>query len=412
MSTLIFQAIILITIFNYLLDSVLSYLNKSRWTNVLPNELQDVFDKEKFEKSLKYKKESYNFSFLSGLLSFVLMLLFLLLDGVKYTDNLARNFSSTNPIVIALLFAAIIALVSDLLSLPFQLYSIFVLEQKYGFNTTTIKTFVADKCKSFVLGGVIGGLMLAAFIWFCLTMGNFFWIWVWFAFFSFSLFMAYFYSNLIVPLFNKQTPLESGSLRELIEAFCVKANFPLDNVFIIDGSKRSNRANAYFTGFGKRKRIVIYDTLREQLDENEIVAVLAHEIGHYKRKHIVKGILSSFLQMGATLYLLSFFINLPMFHEAFGVSQPAIHIGLLSFAILYSPISMIIGLVGNYYSRKNEYEADAYASSYGLTEALISGLKKLSANNLSNLTPHPIYVFFHYSHPPLLERIRAMRKNN
>jgi len=339
------------------------------------------------------------------------MLLFLLLDGVKYTDSIAHNITS-NPILIALLFAGIIGLASDILGIPFEIYGTFVLEQKFGFNTTTKTTFIADKVKGLLLSAILGGGMLAAFIWFCLSMGGLFWVWVWLAFFSFSLFMAYFYSNLIVPLFNKQTPLESGILRNSIEVFCTKANFPLDNVYVIDGSKRSNRANAYFTGFGKRKRIVIYDTLRAQLSEDEIVAVLAHEIGHYKCKHVIKGLISSFFQMGGTMFLLSLFISKPIFIEAFGLNAPAIHVGLLSFAILYSPLSLLIGLVGNYFSRKNEYQADAFASSFGLTEALISGLKKLSANNLSNLTPHALYVFFHYSHPPLLERIRAMRKND
>jgi STE24 endopeptidase len=410
MATILFYAIIAIVVFNYLLDSLLSYLNKTKWTDSLPVELADVFDKEKYDKSLNYKKESYRFSLYSGLFSFVVMLLFLLLGGVQYIDALSRNFSA-NPILIALIFTAVIGLLSDILGTPFEVYSTFVIEQKFGFNTTTVKTFIADKFKGLILGAVIGGGMLAAFMWFCLTMGSLFWIWVWLAFFAFSLFMAYFYSNLIVPLFNKQTPLEDGSLRNAIETFCAKASFPLDNVYVIDGSKRSNRANAYFTGFGKRKRIVIYDTLREQLSEDEIVAVLAHEIGHYKRKHITKGLISSFLQMGGTLFILSLFINMPVFHEAFGVTLPAIHIGLLSFAILYSPVSMLMGLAGNFFSRKNEYQADAYAASFGLTDALVSGLKKLSANSLSNLTPHPVYVFFHYSHPPLLERIRAMRKN-
>jgi STE24 endopeptidase len=409
MAAILFYVIIAIIIANYLLDRYLSFLNKTHWIDSLPAELADVYSEEKFQQSITFRKESYCFSIISESFSFLILLLFLLLGGVALVDGWARNFTS-NPIFIALIFTAIIGLVSDLLSTPLDVYDTFVLEQKYGFNTTTYRTFILDKLKGLLLGGIIGGGLLAAFIWFCQIAGSWFWLWAWLAFSAFSLFMTYFYSNIIVPIFNKQEPLEAGSLREAIETFCQKADFPLDNVYVINGSKRSTRANAYFTGFGKRKRIVLYDTLREQLTENEIVAVLAHEVGHYKRKHVKMGMVSSFIQMGASLFILSLFINQPVFHEALGVNLPAIHVGLLSFGILYTPVSMILGLIGNHYSRKHEFQADAFAVSFNLSDNLISGLKKLSSNNLSNLTPHPVFVFFHYSHPPLLERIKAMEK--
>jgi STE24 endopeptidase len=409
MATILFYVIIAIIVANYLLDRYLSYLNKTHWVNSLPAELTDVYNEEKFQQSISFRQESYRFSIVSESFSFLILLFFLLLGGVALVDGWARTFT-TNAVFIALIFTAIIGFASDLLSTLFEVYDTFVLEQKYGFNTTTYKTFVLDKIKGLLLGAIIGGGLLAAFIWFYQAAGQWFWLWAWVAFSAFSLFMTYFYSNIIVPLFNKQKPLEEGSLRSAIETFCRKADFPLDNVYVINGSKRSTRANAYFTGFGKRKRIVLYDTLREQLTEGEIVAVLAHEVGHYKRKHVKMGMISSFLQMGGSLFILSLFINQPVFHEALGVNLPAIHVGLLSFGILYTPVSMMLGLVGNYYSRKHEYQADAFAASFDLSNDLISGLKKLSSNNLSNLTPHPVYVFFHYSHPTLLERIKAMEK--
>ena len=225
-----------------------------------------------------------------------------------------------------------------------------------------------------------------------------------------SLFMTMFYSNIIVPLFNKQTPLEDGELKIAIHNFANKAGFQLKNIFVIDGSKRSTKANAYFTGIGPKKRIVLYDTLINDLSTDEIVAVLAHEIGHYKKKHIITSLILGILQTGFLLFIFSLFVSSPTLSQALGVDEPKFHIGLIAFGILYSPLSTITGILMNMLSRKNEYEADAFANSFGLGEHLISGLKKLTKNNLSNLTPHPAYVFFHYSHPTLLQRIKHILK--
>jgi STE24 endopeptidase len=286
---------------------------------------------------------------------------------------------------------------------------VFHIEEKYGFNKTTPKLFVFDKLKGWLLTIILGGGLMALFFWFYQVFGSLFWLYAWGVMVFFMVFMAMFYSNLIVPLFNKQTPLEDGELREAIQAFSDKAGFKLKNIYVIDGSKRSTKANAYFTGLGSKKRIVLYDTLIKQLSVNEIVAVLAHEIGHYKKKHSIQGIALSVIQTGLMLFILSLFISNTNFSKALGVELPGIHIGLIAFGILFSPISTILGIGMNILSRRNEYQADAYAASFGLADDLIGGLKKLTKNNLSNLTPHPAYVFFHYSHPTLLQRMRKIR---
>jgi STE24 endopeptidase len=409
MAQTIFFIIIAILVFNFLLERILFLLNKKRWNLPIPTELADVYDVDKYQKMQEYRKHSAKFSLLFAIWSFLIILLFLTLGGVPLVDSWARSIMP-NAIVVALIFTAIIGWTSDILDTPFDVYGTFVLEQKFGFNTSTVKTFIFDKLKGWLLGAIIGGCLLALFIWFYQTTGTFFWLWAWFAFSAFTLFMTYFYSDIIVPLFNKQKPLEEGELRSAIEAMCTKAEFPLDNVYVIDGSKRSKRANAYFTGLGKRKRIVLYDTLIEQLSIEEITAVLAHEIGHYKHKHSIWGLVSGAVQTLASLYILSLMLNYQVFTDALGVYVPAIHVGIFAFGILYSPVSLILGIVGNYYSRKHEYTADAFAASLHLGDALISGLKKLSANNFSNLNPHNAYVFFHYSHPTLLQRVQAVNK--
>jgi STE24 endopeptidase len=235
-----------------------------------------------------------------------------------------------------------------------------------------------------------------------------FWIYAWLLAITFTIFMAMFYSSLIVPLFNKQTPLEEGELRDAIKRFTDKVGFKLVNVFVIDGSKRSTKSNAYFTGLGPKKRIVLYDTLINDLSTEEIVAVLAHEIGHYKKRHIYLGLLIGIIQTGLTLFIFSLLISNSSLSAALGGDQPSFHLGLIAFGILYSPISLLTGIMLHQISRHNEYAADRYVKENGDAEALISALKKLSSKNLSNLTPHPAYVFFHYSHPTLLQRIKAL----
>jgi STE24 endopeptidase len=331
------------------------------------------------------------------------------LGGFALVDQMAGEFTS-NPIIKALVFFAILGLASDILHIPFSIYDTFVIEEKFGFNKTTVKTFVFDKIKGWLLSLIIGGGLGYLILWFYYKTTDMFWIYAWIMTTAFLIFFVMFYSNLIVPLFNKQELLEDGELKEAIKQFADKVGFKLDNVYRIDGSKRSTKANAYFTGLGAKKRIVLYDTLIKELTTNEIVAVLAHEIGHYKRKHTLQGIVLSILQAGLTFYLISIFLKYPALSQALGVSQPNFHIGIIAFGVLYTPFSMIIGMAMNILSRKNEFQADNFANQNFEAEHLINALKKLSVNNLSNLTPHPVYVFFHYSHPTLLQRIKALRK--
>jgi STE24 endopeptidase len=299
---------------------------------------------------------------------------------------------------------------SDFISTPFSYYKTFVIEEKFGFNKTTKKTFILDKIKGWLMLAILGGGILTLIIWFYQLTGKHFWLYAWALVAAFSIFMNMFYSKLIVPLFNKQTPLQEGSLRNKISEYAKSVGFNLNKIFVIDGSKRSTKANAYFSGFGNEKRVTLYDTLINDLNEDEIVSVLAHEVGHYKKKHIIFNLISSILLTGLTLFILSIFISKPILSEALGVAIPSFHIGLIAFGLLYSPISEITGLIMNYFSRKFEYQADNYAKNTYKAEPLISGLKKLSKNSLSNLTPHKAYVFMHYSHPTLLDRIKSLKQ--
>ncbi|HLO57586.1 MAG TPA: M48 family metallopeptidase [Bacteroidales bacterium] len=405
---LIFYVIIAILVIDFALERFLEYLNRKRMTSDLPQELKDVFDAEQYKKQQAYKKTNDRFGTLTSSFSFIILLLMLFLGGFKLVDSWARGVTE-NPVFIVLVFFGILAIASDLITTPFSLYDIFVIEERFGFNRTTPKTYVLDKIKGWLLGAVIGGGLLALIVWFYSKTGTDFWIYAWILAVVFTVFMAMFYSSLIVPLFNKQKPLPDGELRDAIQAFSVKAGFKLNNIFVIDGSKRSSKANAYFTGLGPKKRIVLYDTLIKDLTTEEIVAVLAHEIGHYKKHHVYAGLLAGIIQTGFTLYILSLLIANPALSEALGGSQPAFHLGLIAFGILYSPISLVTGLLMNHISRRNEYAADNFVKMNSNPEALVNALKKLSSKNLSNLTPHPAYVFFHYSHPTLLQRVKALK---
>ena len=403
----LFYIIIAILVISFIIDQTLDYLNAKHFNDPLPTELQDVFDKEEYQKSQLYKGERYRFSILATSVSLVATLLFFFLDGFAYVDGLARSVSS-NEIIIALVFFGIIMVASDILSTPFSYYSTFVIEEKFGFNKASRTTFFLDKLKGWLMGALIGGILLAAIIWFYQSTGEHFWLYAWGVITVFTIFMNLFYARLFVPLFNKQTPLEDSSLRSEIEKYASKVGFTLDKIFVIDGSKRSTKANAYFSGFGSEKRVTLYDTLIQDLNEEEIVAVLAHEVGHYKRNHIIINLFAAIMSTGFTLWLLSVFIGNPLLSEALNVSQPSFHIGVVAFGVLYAPISGITGLLMKYLSRKFEYQADNYAKDTYAAPPLISGLKKLSKNSLSNLTPHPLYVFAHYSHPTLLQRFQNL----
>jgi STE24 endopeptidase len=409
MTHVLFYIIVGLLVADFIFERFLEYLNSTLRSEKLPEEVKDIYDEEKYGRQQAYEKANSRFSMISSSFSFVVMLLMFLLAGFAWVNNLALSVS-VNPILNALLFFGILMLASDLISTPFSVYETFVIEEKYGFNKTTPKTFVLDKLKGYLLGAIIGGGLLALIIYIYMLTTTSFWIYAWLVISGFSIFMVLFYSNLIVPMFNKQTPLPEGELKTSIEDFATKVGFKLDNIYVIDGSKRSTKANAYFTGFGAKKRIVLYDTLINDMTTSELVAVLAHEIGHYKKHHVIWSLLLGILQTGIVLFLFSLFVGSPELSGALGVETPSFHIGLIAFGILYSPISMITGLAMHIFSRKNEYQADAFASEYFSASELASALKKLSVKNLSNLRPHPAYVFFHYSHPTLLQRLKALNK--
>ncbi len=410
MAQFIFYSIIGIIIFDFLLERFLDYLNSTRWSDAIPEKLKGIFSREEYEKSQSYKKVNYKFEALTSSFSLLLILLMLIFKGFALVNNWSLDISE-NIIISALIFFGIIGFASDILTTPFSVYDTFVIEEKFGFNKTTPKTFVLDKIKGWLLSAILGGGVLALIIFIWTKTGNYFWLWAWGLMTFISIFISLFYSSLIVPLFNKQTPLGEGELKDAISGFASRAGFKLKNIFVIDGSKRSTKANAYFTGLGPKKRIVLYDTLINDLTTNEIVAVLAHEIGHYKKKHIISSLLTGIIQTGLMFFIFSLLISNPDLSRALGVEEPKFHIGLIAFGILYTPISFFIGIGMNVFSRRNEYQADDYAVKFGLGQDLISGLKKLTAKNLSNLTPHPLYVFFHYSHPTLLQRINKIESN-
>jgi STE24 endopeptidase len=405
---LILTVILGISIISYLFDQILDYINLKAQRKDIPTEVEGFYNKEKYQKSLDYQKDRTSFSFITAGFSFLLSIAMLGMGGFGWLDGLLRPFFSSE-ILLALVFFGTIMIVSDILTIPFQWYSTFVIEEKYGFNKTTVKTFIADKLKGYLLGALIGGALLSILIYLVNSIGPNFWIWFGLLAAAFTLFVNMFYTSLILPLFNKLTPLAEGELKTSIEAFAKKVNFPLDNVFVMDGSKRSAKANAFFSGIGKKKKIVLYDTLIHNHSTEELVAVLAHEVGHFKKKHIIWSYLISIIQIFFVLFILSKMVFNDNLSIALGGSQQAIHLNLIAFGILFSPISGITGLLMSMLSRKNEFEADAYAKETFDGKALANALKKLSVDSLSNLYPHPAYVFFHYSHPPLLQRLDALK---
>lgn len=403
----ILYIILSIVIISYVFDQLLDYINLKHQRTDIPGEIKGFYDTEKYLKSLAYHRDLTNFSFITSGFSFLVSVIMLVWGGFGWVDSLLRPYVE-NEILLALAFFGVLMVATDILSLPFQWYSTFVIEERYGFNKTTVKTFIADKLKGYLLGALIGGGLLALLIYFIRLIGMDFWIWFSLIASAFILFVNMFYTTLILPLFNKLTPLPEGELKSAIEQFSRKVNFPLDNIFVIDGSKRSKKANAFFSGIGKKKKIVLYDTLIQNHTTGELVAVLAHEVGHFKKKHIIWSFVLSILQIVFTLWVLSLMVFNEDLSVALGGSQFAIHLNLLAFTILFAPISGLTGLFMNVYSRKNEFEADAYARETYDGSMLANALKKLSVDNLSNLYPHPWYVFFHYSHPPLLKRLRAI----
>ncbi len=402
--------IVAITIAEYLVSEWLSYRNQKAATLQIPPQLEGLYDADKYAKQQSYFRTNNRFSLITSTFTTILMVVLLFTQTFGTIYNYCLTIT-TNPIGVTLIYFAVLFLVYDMLMLPFQIYDTFVIEERFGFNKTTPKTFIADKIKSLILLAVLGGGLISLIVWLYTLLGTNFW---WAAFLvsiGVSLIMNLFYSQIIVPLFNKQTPLPEGELRDEIEKFGQKAGFEITNIYVIDGSKRSTKANAYFSGMGKKKRIVLYDTLIDELTTQEIVAVLAHEIGHYKKRHTLQNFVLAAVAMLIQLYVLSLTLTSTTMAEAMGVTTPAFALSLIAFGILYTPIDMVTSLFMNGVSRRAEYQADNFASEYGLGEELVSALKKISVKSLSNLTPDKLYVKFYYSHPTLLQRILAIKKD-
>lgn len=409
--SLVFTIILIIVIADFAFERWLDYLNTTRWSDVLPVELKGIYDEKKYQESQQYQRVNHRFGMITSTVSFAALLAMLLWGGFAWLDAWLRQFTE-NPIWLALLFFGVLALASSIISLPFSIYDTFVIEARFGFNKTTPRTFILDLLKGALLGAVVGGGLLALIVWIYLMSGAWFWLIAWGVVVVFSIFMTLFYSNLIVPLFNKQTPLAEGELRDAIVKFAARTGFRLNNIYVIDGSRRSTKANAYFTGLGPKKRIVLYDSLIEKHSVDELVAVLAHEIGHYKKKHTLLGLLLGIVQTGITFFLLSLFLALPVMTQALGVETHSFHIAVLAFGLIYAPVSLLTGILMNIISRRNEFAADRFAAVHFSAAPLMTALKRLSADNLSNLRPHPAVVFVHYSHPPLLKRLAALKSVN
>jgi STE24 endopeptidase len=416
MANSFFLLILFFVIFNFLLENGLTLLNYYYPQKPFPSFLARFYSQEKYEKSQQYEQEKLRVGMFVSIIQFIAVLTFFYFGGFAYLDSFVRS-QSDHYLIQNLLFFGLLAFVSDILMLPVSVYSTFYLEEKFGFNKTTVKIFVFDKLKGWLLMIILGGGILALIVFVYELSGSNFWWLTWLLISLISLLFTAFYSEIIVPLFNKQLPLEAGSLRNAIEQFSEKAGFKLNNIYTIDGSKRSTKANAYFSGIGSKKRIVLYDTLIKDLEEDELVAVLAHEIGHYKKKHTVVGITLGIAQMGIMLFILSFFISKDS-EIATSLAQAvagnndqissSFYLGIIGFSLIYTPMSMLSGLLTNSISRLNEYAADAFASEYGLSKALGTALIKLTVNNLAKVYPHPIYIFFYYSHPSLLQRINRL----
>ena len=410
MYNFVFWTIIAIVLAEFVLNRVVSYLNSTWFGKPIPKILEGIYDEEKYAKQQKYSMTQYKFNTVMSSINIVISLVALAIGFYGWVDGELREVINNN-ILLSVSFLVVLNVLSSIIDIPFSYYSTFKIEEEFGFNKSTKKTFWLDQLKELLISVVINILLFGAIVAIYELIPDYFWILAWAVMMSFSLFMAMFYSQLIVPLFNKQTPLEEGELRTAIEDFAKKADFKLADIYVMDSSKRSTKANAYFTGLGPKKRIVLFDTLIEKLTTEEIVAVLAHEIGHSKHKHIVKTIIISAITSLMMFALFGYFVSSEALSTALGGSEPCFHLGMFAFMMIYSPISVLLNILSHVFSRKNEYEADAFAAKYGYGDALCSALKKISSEALSNLQPHPVNVFVNYSHPTLLQRIERIKSD-
>ncbi|MDD5313075.1 MAG: M48 family metallopeptidase [Dehalococcoidia bacterium] len=408
----IFAAVILAAVLvEFTLSLVANILNLKALKMEPPALLADIYTVETYRKSQEYTRENTRFGFISGSFSLVLLLAFWFSGGFDWLDGIVRSCGFTD-IINGILYMAILGLAYSLITLPFSIYATFVIEERYGFNKTTPRTFILDRLKGAGLAALLGAPLLAGILALFQYAGPYAWLLCWGAVTLYSLIIEFVAPNWIMPLFNKFTPMQPGELRDAILSYAGSVNFPVQNIFVMDGSRRSSKSNAFFTGFGRNKRIALFDTLIAQHSTGELVAVLAHEIGHYKKKHILQGVVISILHAGLVFFLLSFFLNSPGLYQAFYMQQPSVYSGLIFFGLLYTPLEMIIDILLNMLSRKNEYEADRFAALTVEDSAdMVRALKKLAGHNLSNLTPHPFYAFLNYTHPPLLQRVKAIRRS-
>ncbi|HOS48509.1 MAG TPA: M48 family metallopeptidase [Bacteroidia bacterium] len=399
--------IVVLLLASFVFERVLDRLNSKSWDLKLPESLSDLYKADEYEKAQRYDQEKDRLSMWSSAFSLLLMITLVYSRSFAWLLNYVSGIT-TDLMFQTILFFGIFALLSDLLQLPFSIYSTFVIEEKFGFNRTTPKTFILDKFKGYLLAATLGGSVIALFVLFYQYAGSSFWWIAWVSISGFSLLISMFYASVILPIFNKLSPLPQGDLRDALTAYCKKVNFPVSDLFVMDGSKRSSKANAFFSGLGPKKKIVLFDTLIEKHSVNELVAVMAHEVGHYKKKHTFTMIGISILQTGLMMFILGKFINTPDLSIALGAEKAALPLGLIAFFLLYSPVSMFLSIGMNMLSRKHEYEADNFASETANASDLVNALKKLSKDSLSNLNPHPAYVFVYYSHPTLLQRMNNM----
>ncbi len=405
-----FLVILVALVLDFVLRLIASLLNLKALKLELPPTLEGVYNPEDYRNSQEYTRESTRFDLTASTFQLLLLLSFWFAGGFNYLDQIVRAWGVV-PIVSGLLYIGILLVAYSLLTLPFSVYATFVIEERFGFNRTTPRTFLMDRVKGLVLATLLGAPLLVGILSLFEYSGSYAWLYCWLIIIIFSLVMQFVAPTWIMPLFNKFTPLESGKLKEAILNYARSVKFPIKSVFVIDGSKRSSKSNAFFAGFGGNKRIALFDTLIEKHTVSELVAVLAHEIGHHKRKHVLQGMIISILHTGVLFFLLSVFLGSPGLYQAFYVEQQSIYTGLLFFGLLYTPIELLLSIVMQMVSRKNEYQADRFAAeTIDEPQSMVDALKKLSASNLSNLAPHPFYVFLNYSHPPLLKRMHAIQR--
>jgi len=406
----IYLAIIIVLLLaSYLSDLVVDLLNQKAFSNEVPKEFENIYSKQEHNKAKQYLLQNDRLSFLKGFLSTALLITFILTGIFRTIDNFAESFN-LGLIGTALIFSGIIGLIQAIIAIPFSVYDTFIIEAQYGFNRTTVKTFISDLIKAAVLGAIIGALLLTIIILFFDKFGPSVWIYAWAVVVLFELLLAFVAPVVIMPLFNKFTPIDNQELKKAIERYFQSQNFQIQGVYKMDGSKRSTKANAFFTGFGRFRKLVLFDTLIEKHSIEELVAILAHEVGHFKKKHIPKSIVVSLVTSAFMFFVISRLVFSEPLATAFGLDKAKIYTNLIFISILFGPIFKYIGVVSKMLSRRFEFQADHFAATtYGNPNALIDGLKKLSVDHLSNLTPHPVKVFFDYTHPPVLSRIERLR---